>query len=598
MDNCQIPSAEMLRFYYFPPIFISIFLAVFVLFSNYQNKLNRVFVSSTFFLIVWLILGYLNWQKTDNFQYLLWVDRATLIIILTLPTFLYFCYLFPKGEDIKFATKVLIFIPVIPFLVLMPTRYNIERIISNCSSQPGLLYKFLPFLIVFYFGLIMLELFKKSREKSNDTKSIKLIFLGLVLGGTFATFTNVIMFWFGNVEFERFSPYSLVVFTCFSSYAIIKYQFLNIKILLTQSFVVLIWLLISSQFLFIKSVTNRILTAITLSISIIFGLMLIKSVKSEIRKKEELMEMTDKLAQAYSKLKQLDRAKSEFVSIASHQLRTPLTAIKGFISLLLDGTYGKISRKTQTVLEKVYLSNERLINLVEDLLNISRIESGKMSFNFQTNDLNELVRDTVETMRFAVKNKNLYLDYAPPQEPVKPFVFDKDKLREVLNNLIDNAIKYTKKGGVTVRIRQYRDGSQTFDFAKPAIKAAKSGKKVSLKGKPKEEEYDMVQVVVSDTGVGITPGEEKYIFEKFQRGKDISKVHTEGVGLGLFVAQKIVEAHNGKIWAESAGIDRGSRFYVQLRRDFVPPVKEAAPATVAGLPAALPALAKEKDPVS
>ncbi len=251
----------------------------------------------------------------------------------------------------------------------------------------------------------------------------------------------------------------------------------------------------------------------------------------------ELKDMNEKLVTAYEKLHQLDRAKTEFISIASHQLRTPLTSIKGFISLLLDGTYGRIPKVTRDVLEKVFISNERLIKLVEDLLNISRIESGKLVFRFEKNDITKLAKDVVDSFELAAKNKKLKLEYRAPKKKIPAIYFDNDKMREVISNLVDNSIKYTKKGTVGVTV---------------------------------EELDNQVRVIVSDSGMGIAKEEIRYIFEKFQRGKDSSTTHTEGVGLGLYVCEKIINSHNGKIWAESDGLEKGSRFIIGLNIDFIP----------------------------
>lgn len=250
---------------------------------------------------------------------------------------------------------------------------------------------------------------------------------------------------------------------------------------------------------------------------------------------EELHDMNEKLTRAYGKLHKLDRAKSEFLSIASHQLRTPLTSIKGFTSLLLEGTYGNISKNVRSTLEKVYISNERLIKLVEDLLNISRIESGKIAFEFNKDDIGSLLVEVLDSMKIAAKNKKLKLIYKPSKTKIKPFNFDRGKLREVISNLVDNSIKYTKKGSITIQV---------------------------------ENENDIVRIIISDTGIGITKGELEYIFDRFQRGKDINQVHTEGIGLGLYVCKKIVTAHEGKLWAESEGISKGSKFTLELKKNF------------------------------
>ncbi len=231
----------------------------------------------------------------------------------------------------------------------------------------------------------------------------------------------------------------------------------------------------------------------------------------------------------------LDQAKSEFISIASHQLRTPLTSIKGFISLLMEGSYGKVGKGIQAVLEKIYISNERLIKLVEDLLNISRIESGKISFNFTPNDIEKTIQETLETFKIMAKSRNVELSFHnQSRRKIPPFCFDKSKIQEVISNLVDNSFKYTNQGSVKVFLRDM-------------------GKKV--------------QVEVRDTGIGIDPEDLPNLFQKFRRGKETSKLYTEGTGLGLFVCKKIIESHQGKIWAESKGKNKGSRFIFELRKD-------------------------------
>lgn len=251
------------------------------------------------------------------------------------------------------------------------------------------------------------------------------------------------------------------------------------------------------------------------------------------RRKSELLVMADKLAQSNDQLRILDSAKSEFISIASHQLRTPLTAIKGFISLLLEESYGKIPEKQIPVLNKLYIANERLITLVEDLLNISRIESGKMEFKFGKWDLEKICKEVVDIFEMRAKDHNLYLNYIAPRKPLPEVTIDGNKVREVISNVLDNAIKYTLdgKGGVTLKLEQFGGNAR---------------------------------ITVSDTGIGIPETELPYLFAKFSRGKDISRLNTGGTGLGLYVGKNIIESNGGEIWVESAGQNKGSKFTIEI----------------------------------
>jgi len=246
---------------------------------------------------------------------------------------------------------------------------------------------------------------------------------------------------------------------------------------------------------------------------------------------KEVKRQTKNLKEANIRLRQLDKAKSEFVSLASHQLRTPLTAIKGYISMLLEGTWGNLKEEQKKPLKKVYLSNERLIKLVEDLLTVSRIESGRLKFDFRPLDLDKLVESMVKELNQIAKSKGLYLKYIKPKKPFPKVKADSLKIRQVIQNLIENSILYTEKGGATIRF---------------------------------QAEKDKVIFSVEDTGIGISLQDQAVLFEKFSRGKGMAKIYTEGTGLGLYLAAKLVKAHHGRIWVKSAGKNKGSTFYVEL----------------------------------
>jgi len=200
-----------------------------------------------------------------------------------------------------------------------------------------------------------------------------------------------------------------------------------------------------------NSGTNQILIGVTLAGTTIMGWYMVRSVKAEVKRKEELQLMSERLSQANDQLRKLDNAKSEFISIASHQLRTPLTAIKGFVSLILEGTYGEVLPQVREALNKVYLSGERLINLVENLLSISRIESGRMEYQMSSVRLEATLKELVDNFTIIAINKGLKLEMKLPKGPLPEIMADQIKIREVISNFIDNALKYTNEGKVTVR---------------------------------------------------------------------------------------------------------------------------------------------------
>jgi len=250
-----------------------------------------------------------------------------------------------------------------------------------------------------------------------------------------------------------------------------------------------------------------------------------------VKLKKEVAKATEDLRIANEELKKLDQAKSDFISIASHQLRTPLTVIKGYISMMLEGNFGQLTGEEKKSLEKVYDSGERLIRLVENLLNISRIESGRLQFNYEVMPLEEIVESVVEELANAAKKKGLRLNYERGEKPLPKIKIDEEKIRQVVMNLTDNAIKYTKKGSITVSLKKVGEN---------------------------------IRFCVSDSGLGISKEDLPNLFKKFSRGEGTSTIHTEGTGLGLYVAKEMVEAHQGKIWAESKGRGRGNKFCFEI----------------------------------
>lgn len=243
----------------------------------------------------------------------------------------------------------------------------------------------------------------------------------------------------------------------------------------------------------------------------------------------EVEKATEKLRTANEKLTKLDKAKSEFMSIASHQLRTPLAGIIGYLDMLEDGDYGETNEEQKPVIHDVLQASQRLARLVNVFLNVTRIEAGRFVMNYTTMPFHEIMESMYKELKPTADMKGVKLMYKKKKLP--DVEVDQDKIKDVLLNLTDNAIKYTPEGKVTI--------------------SAEATKRT-------------VHVQVTDTGVGIEPEEAKNLFNKFVRGSDIAKVSPNGSGLGLFIAKKIVEGHGGKVWATSKGKGKGSTFHFEI----------------------------------
>jgi len=547
---CDFEIPRLLFYTHIPALIIGVLLAFLVFSGNKKSETSKNLFIFILFLCYWLFIDMVAWITFDV-DVALFLTRVLVLTSLALLFFLFFSYSF-RNQSLNLRKKILFSIPFWPIAVLLFTNLN-EYIIdsSSCYYQYGPLLWYI-YLIVLLYTIWSIIILLKGYKKNVDIKTKKQI--KLIIGAIiFVVVWFIILVGLSNSSFVKNLPGNLddyffisvpigiVIFIALLTYAITRYQMLHIKLFAAQVLVVALIMLIGSQFFFIQNQVNMILTAITLLIAIIFGWMLIKSVKLEVQRKEELENLSTQLAAANDKLHALDKAKSEFISIASHQLRTPLTSIKGFGSLLLEGTYGEIQPAQRNVLEKIYISNERLIQLVEDLLNISRIDAGKMEFDFQEAQIEDLVQEAVNTLELSAKAKNLYLHWQKPAQVLPKLKIDITKIKEVISNMVDNAIKYTPKGGVTVRVE-----------------------KGSFFNHDTWQQKNIVRVVVSDTGIGMDKEELESIFNKFERGKEVSRYHTDGTGLGMYIGKKVVEVHKGRIWAESDGKGRGSRFILEL----------------------------------
>lgn len=241
------------------------------------------------------------------------------------------------------------------------------------------------------------------------------------------------------------------------------------------------------------------------------------------------------LQDANEKLKALDKQKTEFVSLASHQLRSPLTAIKGYSSMILEGSFGAINDKAKEAIGRVFESSQKLVMVIEDFLNITRIELGRMKYDVTEFSFNKLVSNVIGEQKPNVERRGLTISYEEDAPEYKVFA-DMGKISQVISNLVDNSVKYSKEGSIKVKI-------------------------VGIKG---EDGKAGVRLSVTDTGVGIDPKVMPHLFAKFSRAADASKTNIIGTGLGLYVAKQIMDSHKGKIWAESAGAGQGSTFFVEL----------------------------------
>ncbi len=525
-------TPQLLYYSHLPAVFSAVLVGL-LIYSKNKTLQAKLLLTLVLLFSLWNFIDLVNWTNVDSRRIMLTWSIMNFVAILIAVTTLYFSYAFLEKKDVSWKIKYIVATLILPYLILLPTSMNISVFdLSLCEAEEGILTLYFYFLqgvfLLWTPSYLIYRYINTPSQKKAEVSFLALgvlFFLMLFFGGTFvASYSGV---W----EYEQYGLFGMILFLGLLTVLVVRYQAFNVRMIGAQALVLALVLLIGSQYFFTVDATNLILISITLLLTFVFGIILIRSVKEEVRRKEELQVLTQELAQANQELKRLDAAKSEFISIASHQLRTPLTAIKGYISLVLEGSYGKVIPSVQDVLNKVYLVNNRMGQLVEDLLSISRIESGRVQYNFVEAQLEPMVADIVDMFALMAKDKKLSLKIKLPKKSLPKLTLDVNKMREVVSNLIDNALKYTKEGGVTVEV---------------------------------DEEPGFAVVRVRDTGIGVDPRDTDRLFEKFTRSTETMKLDVSGTGLGLYVGKNFVQAHGGTLAVESEGAGKGACFIIRL----------------------------------
>ncbi|MEK7138508.1 MAG: ATP-binding protein [Patescibacteria group bacterium] len=512
-----------------------------VFFSNRHSITNLTFLKFAVLTVCYSVANYLQHVIASQ-DIALWTLRLTIFFAVWHAYYFFkLFYVFPKDELALPKVFKLLLIPwvlVTSVVSLTPLVFSSISVISSGSisqikNGPAVAIFGVTVVFLVISGVIFL-LKKMFRAESREKRQYLYISFG-----AFVTFSLIIVFnlvlpiIFSDSRFVPLAALFFFPFVFFTSYAIIKHGLLNIKVVATEILTFILAVVTFLEIIFSEDLAQIIFRSSVFTLVLIFGIFLIKSVRREIEQRQKIEILAGELGVANSKLRELDKQKTEFLSIASHQLRAPLTAIKGYSSMLLENSFGDISEKVRGAVDVIFQSSQKLVTVIEDFLNITRIELGRMKYELAEIDLRKLVETAVKELQNQIKARGLALKVEIPEGVDFKVTADSGKIAQVIGNLIDNATKYTKQGGITISLSR-------------PLGAGK------------------VRLAIADTGVGMTPGAHAQLFQKFTRAKDAGKVNIIGTGLGLYVAKQIIEGHHGKIWAESAGPGQGSTFYVEL----------------------------------
>lgn len=394
-----------------------------------------------------------------------------------------------------------------------------------------------PYFTLFYMSLVgysyflVFQAYKRNRVDLIFRSQVKYFFLGTGIGFLGGSMDFLLVY---GPDIHPIRNLSVILGAFIVGIAMLRYKLFDVRIVTAQ---ILTFILLAFSFVRLiisKSADEVLFNSVVIVVTGVVGFYLILSVRRELQQREEIERLAKNLTLANERLKELDKLKSQFLSIASHDLRAPLTAVRNFLSLLMDGTYGKIPPAAEEGMRQVFDRATAMAQSVDTYLNVSRIEQGRMKYDFADADVVKIITDTAAIFKPIAEQKGLQFNVQLPADggPVT-IKADQAKLQEVFNNLIDNSIKYTPNGSITVSV---------------------------------ERAADRVRVVIQDTGVGMTDETKRSLFKLFSPGEDSKKVNPSSTGIGLYISKAHIEAHKGSVRAESDGKDKGSRFIVELPR--------------------------------
>ncbi len=533
LNIITIPAVRELPFPLFNQIAIitinfTVGLLVITVLDHLRKKRTAVennFLLMSFFMLAWVDGAYLARLFGNSSQIALPLLRFAWFAT---PILFYLTYL----TSVHFVKKQIGYRKISIFLFGITAVMSILAIatplvISGYGFTNGILdivygIAFYPYLLVVAISMLATI---TSLWKTKLGEGVKTFMFGVivfyVLNGIF-NITLPVFFHITNLYF--IGDYSTTFLLLATTYAIIRHELFDIKVFATELLTVFIWIVLFVRIFAYSG--NFVQSAIDLTvflITVLLGMLVIRSVRLEVEQRNRLSLLTNQL-------QDLDAKKDEFINMAAHELRAPLTAIKGFLSMVIAGDAGAISNQAKGFLDDSAVSTERMIRLVNNMLNVSRIEEGRMMY--QQSDIHVSITATSVYNEFKVEaeRKALQFELLVPSNIIDFLTIDDDKLHEVIVNYVSNAIKYTEKGSVQIILSN----------PSPHI----------------------LLVEVKDTGQGISKEEQRKLFQKFYRVE--AKVgKTIGTGLGLYISKLLIKKFGGEIGVTSSE-GTGSNFWFKL----------------------------------
>lgn len=447
----------------------------------------------------------------------------------------YFLYTFITGKDLPLWQKIIGIVLILPTAFATLKGINLISYNANTceANEYGQFITAYPYYVEAIIVLAAITLgithYRKASEKRNRRETLLacigvVLFLGFFFSSTLAV-SLLVDYAVGQYayNYEIYGLFGMPILLIYLGYLIVRYKAFDLRIFGAQALVFALIAVLASEFAFVSTLTNRILVSITLILTGFVGIILIRSVRREI----SLREHVELLA------KDLDAANKQQVALIhfiTHQLKGFVAKSRNIFSMLAEGDYGQMPDTMKPIVDEGFNSATKGAQTIQDILNASNLKSGKTAYAMTSFDFKTLVDTVISNQKPNAQAKGVELTITEPNEPVM-ITGDQMQLENAIKNMVDNSIKYTPQGSIKVTLTN--DGKT-------------------------------VRFMTEDTGVGITPEDMQHLFTEGGHGAESQKVNVDSTGFGLYIVKNIIEGHGGKVWAESEGAGKGSKFVVEL----------------------------------
>ena len=494
-------------------------------FTNRKSATNKLFLLQTIILSIWSIVSYISYQSHEVPTALMLVRLVLFFAVPNSVIFLVFMHTFPS-EKLKMTKKTIMSLVIVTVVVMAITLSPLlfSGVVVNQDSAPTPIVGFgiLPFIALAILSIptgIYYLIRNYIRASVTEKGQFKFLLIGVVI-----MFSLIVLFDFifpsflQNSRFVSLSALFTFPFVIFTSYAVYKHKLFNIKVF-SIAFVAFILTIFSFFNILYAADSSQIVINITFFASILLGsIILIKSILKEIEQREKIQALATQL--------------ENLVHFVSHEVKGALGKSHVTFAEILEGDYGEASKQMKDFVTQADSDTVKSIDMVMNILRSADFKNGKLKPQMEIFDFRQSVIESVENAKREAEAKNLKLIINISEGEVYNIFGDKELIsKHVIKNLIDNSINYTLSGEIKINL-------------------VKKMKKVLFS--------------IQDTGVGITTDDMKNLFTEGGKGKDSTKVNVHSTGYGLYFAKSIVDANNGKIWAESKGVGTGSSFFVEF----------------------------------